>query len=131
MADLKLKQGESKNFAIIDAAMNDLIRPSLYQAWQEIIPLNESSQGETQLFDVVGPICETGDFLGKDRLLNLQQGDLIAIRSAGAYGFTMASNYNTRPRTAEILVDRDKTHVIRKRETIEQLFENEHIINDF
>ena len=125
-----IKQGESKNFAIIDAAMNDLIRPSLYQAWQEIVPLNENIDGETQLFDVVGPICETGDFLGKDRLLNLRQNDLIAIRSAGAYGFTMASNYNTRPRTAEILVDGKKTHVIRKRETIDQLFENEQLIID-
>jgi len=125
-----IKQGESKNFAIIDAAMNDLIRPALYQAWQEIVPLNETAEGEAQLFDVVGPICETGDFLGKDRLLNLQQGDLIAIRSAGAYGFTMASNYNTRPRTAEILVDGGETHVIRKRETIDQLFENEQLIGD-
>jgi len=125
-----IKQGESKNFAIIDAAMNDLIRPSLYQAWQEIVPLNENIDGETQLFDVVGPICETGDFLGKDRLLNLRQDDLIAIRSAGAYGFTMASNYNTRPRTAEILVDGEKTHLIRKRETIDQLFENEQLITD-
>ncbi len=125
-----IKQGESKNFAIIDAAMNDLIRPSLYQAWQEIVPLNETPEGEDQLFDVVGPICETGDFLGKDRLLKLRQDDLIAIRSAGAYGFTMASNYNTRPRAAEILIDGDKVHVIRKRETIEQLFENEQLVKD-
>ncbi len=125
-----IKQGDSKNFAIIDAAMNDLIRPALYQAWQEIVPLNETSESEAQLFDVVGPICETGDFLGKDRLLKLQQGDLIAIRSTGAYGFTMASNYNTRPRTAEILVDGDSLHIIRKRETIEQLFENERLIGD-
>ena len=125
-----IKQGESKNFAIIDAAMNDLIRPSLYQAWQEIVPLNENIDGETQLFDVVGPICETGDFLGKDPLLNLRQDDLIAFRSAGAYGFSMASNYNTRPRTAEILVDGEKTHLIRKRETIDQLFENEQLITD-
>jgi len=125
-----IKQGESKNFAIIDAAMNDLIRPSLYQAWQEIVPLNKTPEEEAQLFDVVGPICETGDFLGKDRLLNLRQDDLIAIRSAGAYGFTMASNYNTRPRATEILIDGDKAHVIRKRETIEQLFENEQLVKD-
>ncbi|WP_299870942.1 diaminopimelate decarboxylase [uncultured Cocleimonas sp.] len=119
-----LKHGEEKNFAIVDAAMNDLIRPSLYQAWQAIIPVTES-QADTKTYDIVGPICETGDFLGKDRNLALEQEDLLAIRSAGAYGFTMASNYNTRPRAAEILVDGDKTTVIRKRETIESLFENE------
>ena len=119
-----LKHGEEKNFAIVDAAMNDLIRPSLYQAWQAIIPVTES-QADTKTYDIVGPICETGDFLGKDRDLALEQEDLLAIRSAGAYGFTMASNYNTRPRAAEILVDGDKTTVIRKRETIESLFENE------
>ncbi len=122
-----LKHGEEKNFAIVDAAMNDLIRPSLYQAWQAIIPVNEniSRNTETKTYDIVGPICETGDFLGKDRDLALKQEDLLAIRSAGAYGFTMASNYNTRPRAAEILVDGDQTTVIRKRETIESLFANE------
>ena len=125
-----IKQGDSKNFAIIDAAMNDLIRPALYQAWQDIIPLKEKAEGKAELFDVVGPICESGDFLGKDRLLKLQQDDLIAIRSAGAYGFTMSSNYNTRPRAAEILVDGSEAHVIRKRETIDQLFENEQLLDD-
>lgn len=125
-----IKDGDEKNFAVIDAAMNDLIRPSLYQAWQEIVPVEEATEGESKLFDVVGPICETGDFLGKDRLLNLQQDDLIAIRSAGAYGFTMSSNYNTRPRAVELLVDGDNTHVIRKRETIEELFDNEQLIID-
>jgi diaminopimelate decarboxylase len=124
-----IKQGESKNFAIVDAAMNDLIRPSLYQAWQEIVPLKQNTEGEEKLFDVVGPICETGDFLGKDRLLKLQEGDFIAIRSAGAYGFTMSSNYNTRPRAAEVLVDGTEAHVIRQRESIEQLFENERLID--
>ena len=126
-----IKQGESKNFAIIDAAMNDLIRPSLYQAWQEIVPLKEpSSEDKAEIFDVVGPICETGDFLGKDRLLQLQQGDYLAIRSAGAYGFSMSSNYNTRPRAVEILVDGDQSYVICKREKIEQLFENEQLLPD-
>ena len=125
-----IKQSDSKNFAIIDAAMNDLIRPALYQAWQDIIPLNEKAEGKAELFDVVGPICESGDFLGKDRLLKLQQDDLIAVRSAGAYGFTMSSNYNTRPRAAEILVDGSEAHVIRKRETIDQLFESEQLLSD-
>ena len=120
-----LKPGDEKNFAIVDAAMNDLIRPALYQSWQAIIPVNQKTQAETKNYDIVGPICESGDFLGKDRDLAIQQGDLLAVRSAGAYGFTMASNYNTRPRAAEILVDGDKSAIIRKRETIESLFENE------
>ena len=125
-----IKQGDSKNFAIIDAAMNDLIRPALYQAWQEIIPVEEKTEGEAEIFDIVGPICESGDFLGKDRSLQLQQDDYLAIRSAGAYGFSMSSNYNTRPRAVEILVDGDKAHVICKREKIEQLFENEQLLDD-
>ncbi len=120
-----LKHSEEKNFAIVDAAMNDLIRPSLYQSWQEIIPLDRAKKGDTQHYDIVGPICESGDFLGKDRELSLQQGDLLAIRSAGAYGFTMASNYNTRPRAAEVLVDNDSSALIRKRESIESLFADE------
>lgn len=123
-----LKHGDEKNFAIVDAAMNDLIRPSLYQAWQAIIPVVENKKGDARTYDIVGPICETGDFLGKDRELNLEQGDLLAIRSVGAYGFTMASNYNTRPRAVELLVDNDKTHVIREREAITDLFANENIV---
>ena len=123
-----LKQGDEKSFAIVDVAMNDLIRPALYQAWQKIIPVQKKDNPTTQRYDVVGPICETGDFLGKDRDLDLQQGDLLAIRSAGAYGFTMASNYNTRPRAAEILVDGEQTYLIRQRETIESLFENETLL---
>jgi diaminopimelate decarboxylase len=123
-----LKHGDEKNFAIVDAAMNDLIRPALYQAWQEIVPVKEASEEADTTYDVVGPICESADFLGKDRKLNLRQDDLLAIRSVGAYGFTMASNYNSRPRAAEVLVDGEKTTVIRDRETIESLFENEHII---
>jgi len=92
-----LKPTEYKNFAIVDAAMNDLVRPSLYSAWQAIIPVQLGSQAEEKQWDIVGPVCETGDFLGKDRSLALQQGDLLAIRSSGAYGFTMSSNYNSRP----------------------------------
>jgi len=123
-----LKHGDEKNFAIVDAAMNDLIRPSLYQAWQAIIPVIENNDENTQTYDIVGPICETGDFLGKDRDMYLEQGDLLAIRSVGAYGFTMASNYNTRPRSPEILVDGKNTHIIRDRETVESLLANEHVL---
>lgn len=125
-----IKQGEEKNFAIIDAAMNDLIRPSLYTAWQRIIPVKEQEEGvELHNYDVVGPICETGDFLGKDRELNLVQGELVAIRSSGAYGFSMASNYNTRPRACELLVDGGQVHQIRRRETIEELFAGESLLS--
>ena len=120
-----LKPGEAKNFAVIDAAMNDLIRPSLYQAWQNIIPVDENQAGDAGLYDLVGPICETGDFLGKDRQLTLQEGALLAVRSSGAYGFTMASNYNTRPRVAEVMVDGADVHVVRQRETIAELFAHE------
>ncbi len=123
-----LKHGDEKNFAIVDTAMNDLIRPALYQAWQEIVPVKEAVEEADTIYDIVGPICESADFLGKDRKLNLKQGDLLAIRSVGAYGFSMASNYNSRPRAAEVLVDGKNTTVIRDRETIESLFENEHII---
>jgi len=123
-----LKPGEAKNFAVIDAAMNDLIRPSLYQAWQNIIPVDENQAGDAGLYDLVGPICETGDFLGKDRQLTLEEGALLAVRSSGAYGFTMASNYNTRPRVAEVMVDGADVHVVRQRETIAELFAHESIL---
>ena len=123
-----LKPTADRHFAIIDAAMNDLIRPSLYQAWQEIIPVDNSRQGTTANYDLVGPICETGDFLGKDRQLSLSPGDLLAIRSSGAYGFTMASNYNSRPRVAEVMVDKDQVHLVRERETIESLFAGEAVL---
>lgn len=122
-----LKSNGEKNFAIVDAAMNDLMRPALYSAWQDIIPVNKKV-GDTQSYDIVGPICETGDFLGKDRDLNISAGDLLAVRSSGAYGFTMSSNYNSRPRVAEIMVDGDKAHVVRERETIASLFSNEKIL---
>jgi len=123
-----LKPGEVKDFAVIDAAMNDLIRPSLYQAWQAIVPVEENTGGREGEYDLVGPICETGDFLGKGRKLALDEGSLLAVRSSGAYGFTMASNYNTRPRVAEVMVDGDKAHLVRKRETIEELFAGESLL---
>lgn len=113
-----LKCTEHRNFAIIDAAMNDLIRPALYSAWQAIIPVQPHQQAEEKSWDLVGPVCETGDFLGKDRKLRLQAGDLLAVRSAGAYGFVMASNYNTRNRPPELMVDGDQVHVVRRRETL-------------
>ncbi len=125
-----LKHNEEKNFAVVDAAMNDLMRPALYQAWQCIEPVVSKSTVKAKVYDVVGPICETGDFLGKARELAIEQGDLLAIRSAGAYGFTMSSNYNSRPRVAEIMVDGARHHIIRKRETIDQLFENESVLED-
>ena len=114
-----LKNNEEKNFAIVDAAMNDLMRPSLYSAWQEIVPVAPREAGESKNYDIVGPICETGDFLGKDRELNIEEGDLLAIRSAGAYGFAMSSNYNSRNRAAELVVDGDRVFVARQRETFE------------
>ena len=122
-----LKEGEEKNFAIVDGAMNDLLRPSLYSAWQKIIPVQQKSI-EAKTYDVVGPVCETGDFLGKDRELGIEAGDLLAVCSAGAYGFTMSSNYNSRPRVAEVLVDGDDVHLIRERETLESLWQGEKLI---
>ncbi|MFB9137453.1 diaminopimelate decarboxylase [Vibrio olivae] len=122
-----LKHTEHKNFAIIDAAMNDLMRPALYQAWQDIVPV-KPRQGEAVTYDLVGPICETGDFLGKDRTLCIEEGDLLAVRSAGAYGFVMSSNYNTRPRVAEVMVDGDQSHLVRRREALTSLWELEQIL---
>ncbi|MDW1955356.1 diaminopimelate decarboxylase, partial [Vibrio sp. Vb0562] len=122
-----LKHTEHKNFAIIDAAMNDLMRPALYQAWQDIVPVSPR-KGEAQTYDLVGPICETGDFLGKDRALVLQEGDLLAVRSAGAYGFVMSSNYNTRTRAAEVMVDGKQSHLVRQREELTSLWQLEQIL---
>ncbi|WP_290697543.1 diaminopimelate decarboxylase [Amphritea sp.] len=113
-----LKCNEHKNFAIIDGAMNDLIRPALYSAYMEIIPVEIREEGDARSFDLVGPVCESGDFLGKDRELNIEPGDLLAVCSAGAYGFGMSSNYNTRNRAAEVMVDDNQIHLIRKRETV-------------
>ncbi|MGO2135198.1 diaminopimelate decarboxylase [Marinobacter sp.] len=114
-----LKCTEHRNFAIIDAAMNDLIRPALYSAWQAIVPVQPHGDAEEKVWDLVGPVCETGDFLGKDRPLQLKAGDLLAVRSAGAYGFVMSSNYNTRNRPPELMVDGEHVHIVRRRETIE------------
>ncbi len=124
-----LKPTEHRNFAIIDAAMNDNIRPALYQAWQDIRPV-QKREGDSREWDLVGPVCETGDFLGKGRALSLAEGDLLAVMSAGAYGFVMSSNYNTRPRAAEILVDGEQAHVVRERETLSTLLAGEHLLPD-
>lgn len=122
---ISLKSQTGKNFAIVDAAMNDLIRPALYDAWHDIIPVTNHN-GEFQDYDIVGPVCETGDFFGKNRKLCIFPNDLLAITMAGAYGFVMSSNYNSRPRAAEVLVDTDnKTHLIRERETVEDLMAKE------
>ncbi|PWD86395.1 diaminopimelate decarboxylase [Ignatzschineria cameli] len=119
------KENEGKNFAVVDAAMNDLIRPALYSSWMNIINLDERDEGEIKNYDIVGPICETGDFLGKDRPLALTSGDYLAITHAGAYGFTMASNYNSRGRAAEVLLVGDDAKLIRKRESEESLYIDE------
>jgi diaminopimelate decarboxylase len=119
-----LKPGAEKNFAIVDAAMNDLMRPALYEAWHEIVPV-ERKNLPSAIYDVVGPVCESGDFLGQARALAIAEGDLLAVLSAGAYGMAMSSNYNTRPRAAEILVDGDKAHLIRRREHIADLYAHE------
>ncbi len=124
-----LKQQSGKNFAIVDAAMNDMIRPALYDAWLDLLPLKErDDDGSAQRFDVVGPVCESSDFLARDRELVLASGDLLALCGAGAYGFTMSSNYNSRPRASEIMVDGANTHVIRSRESIADLFANESLL---
>ena len=125
-----LKQNSDKSFAIIDGAMNDLLRPAFYNAYHQVLPVRENAQGIEANWDLVGPICETGDFLAKDRALSLSEGDYLAIMSAGAYGFTMSSNYNSRPRVAEVMVSDNTHHLIRKRETIQDLFNTEMLIND-
>lgn len=123
-----LKHSEHKNFAVVDAAMNDLMRPSLYDAWQAIIPVDVNHDRETLEYDIVGPICETGDFIGKDRQLGLTVGDLLAVRSAGAYGFSMSSNYNSRGRAAEVMIDGNQHHLIRQRETFDDLIRGESLL---
>lgn len=122
-----LKPGEAKNFAIVDAAMNDLIRPALYAAWHRIEAVRPRI-APPRRYDIVGPICETGDFLGRNRRLALEQGDLLAIHSAGAYGMSMGSNYNSRPRVAEVMVDGDRVFLIRERERVANLFAGEHLL---
>ncbi len=116
-----LKETEAKNFAIVDAAMNDLMRPALYDAYHNIVAV-KPKQTQSKVYEIVGPVCESGDFLGHDRTLSLAEGDLLAIMSAGAYGMSMSSNYNTRPRAAEVMVDGDKPYLIRARETVAELF---------
>ncbi|MGQ3057768.1 MAG: diaminopimelate decarboxylase [Nevskia sp.] len=123
-----LKPGAHKNFAIIDAAMNDLIRPSFYDAWHAVLPTEPRSDVEAKTWDLVGPVCETGDWLARDRELALAEGDLLAFRTAGAYGFTMSSNYNSRGRAAEVLVDGVAVHVVRARESFDDLVRNETLL---
>ncbi len=122
-----LKHGEEKNFAIVDAAMNDLMRPALYDAWHDILPVRQTA-GATAEYEVVGPVCESGDFLGHARALAVAEGDLLSVMSAGAYGMAMSSNYNTRPRAAEVMVDGSQIHLVRERERIEQLFAGERVL---
>ena len=123
-----IKSNEEKNFAVVDGAMNDLIRPVLYDAWQEILTCKQKNHSAAPLFDIVGPVCETGDFLGKDRQLVISEGELLVVRSAGAYGFSMSSNYNSRPRVAEVMVDGADIYLIRKRETFEHLMYGEALL---
>ena len=122
-----LKHTEHKDFAIVDAAMNDLIRPALYQAWMDVVPV-QPREDQGRPYDIVGPICETGDFLAKDRQLALAEGDLLAVRSAGAYGFVMSSNYNTRGRAAEVMVDGDQAFEVRRRESVQELYAGESLL---
>ena len=124
-----LKHGAERNFAVVDAAMNDLARPALYEAWHDIVTVKVSPGGTAaKPYEVVGPVCESGDFLGHDRQLAVDEGDLLAILSAGAYGMAMSSNYNSRPRAAEVIVDRGQVHLVRERERIEQLFAGERVL---
>ena len=116
-----LKLGDERNFAVVDAAMNDLLRPALYDAWHDIAPVTVDAPRSLRTYDVVGPVCESGDFLGRDRALGIDAGDLLAVVSAGAYGATMSSNYNTRPRAPEVMVDGNRFHVVRRRETVAEL----------
>ena len=123
-----LKPTKHRNFAIVDAAMNDLIRPSLYEAWMNIESVTPHKSVERKSWDIVGAICETGDFLGKDRALALQENDILAVQGAGAYGFVMSSNYNSRGRAAEVIVDGDQSYLVRERESIESLWANERLL---
>jgi diaminopimelate decarboxylase len=123
-----VKHAEAKNFLVVDAAMNDLLRPALYGAWHEVRPVREPGPGAaTSEYDVVGPVCESADFLAKARALAAQAGELLAVMSAGAYGMVMSSNYNSRPRAAEVMVDRDRVHLVRRRESTPELFAAESI----
>lgn len=123
-----LKSTPSRHFAVVDAGMNDLIRPALYQAWQYIETVQTETTGQLHVYDVVGPVCETGDFLGKGRELALRAGDLLAVHGSGAYGFVMSSNYNSRPRAAEVMVDGERVYTVRQRETVESLWQGESVL---
>ena len=123
-----IKSNDHKNFVIVDAAMNDMLRPSLYQAWMDIQPISDSSDLDEKVYDVVGPVCESGDFLGKERPLKVKEGDHLCLFSAGSYGFVMSSNYNSRPRAPEIMVDADSVYLIRQRETIQDLTRGEQLL---
>ena len=125
---LFLKLGAERNFAVVDAAMNDLMRPALYDAWHDIAPVAVDVPRAARTYDVVGPVCESGDFLGRDRQLGIEAGDLLAVVSAGAYGSAMSSNYNTRPRAAEVMVDGNRFHVVRRRETVVELMAPESVL---
>jgi len=125
---LYLKENEGRHFAVVDAAMNDLVRPSLYESFHDITPVAADQPRALRRYDVVGPVCESGDFLGHDRELGIEAGDLLAVVSAGAYGFVMSSNYNTRPRAAEVMVDGDKMYVVRRRETVAELLALEAVL---
>ncbi|MBT7950307.1 MAG: diaminopimelate decarboxylase [Gammaproteobacteria bacterium] len=120
-----IKENSGRNFAIVDAAMNDMLRPALYDAWLSILTVNEQNSAAVAAYDIVGPVCESGDFIGLNRELSLQEGDLLAIQSAGAYGFTMSSNYNTRPRAVEVMIDGSEMIEVRRRETVAELMEGE------
>lgn len=124
-----IKRGEDRHFAVVDAAMNDLLRPALYQAWMDIVPVRRNGGAMPRTYDVVGPVCETGDWLGKDRELAIAEGDLLAVRTAGAYGFVMASNYNTRGRAAEVMVDGGRAVLVRARETFDDLVRGERLLD--
>jgi len=123
-----VKQGEAKNFLVVDAAMNDLLRPALYGAWHEVLPVRERDEAAaTAVYDIVGPVCESADFLANDRALAARPGDLLAVMSAGAYAMAMSSNYNTRPRAAEVMVDGEQAHLVRRRERLEELYIGESV----
>lgn len=124
------KPGSEKNFLLVDAGMNDLLRPSLYNAYHAIVPVERHDGVDEQLVDVVGPVCETGDFFGHARHLAAQEGDMLAVMNAGAYGFTMASNYNTRPRAAEVMVHGHTATLVREREPLTSLWQGEHLLGD-
>ena len=124
-----IKKNGDKNFAVVDAAMNDMLRPALYDAWMDINTVDTESD-HSAIYDVVGPVCETGDFLAKDRALSISEGDYLYLSSAGAYGFTMSSNYNSRPRVAEVMIDNEKIHLVRARETLEDLVRGEQLIEE-